>query len=102
MGKALARFRYGLDYTALDYVHQASMLRTPILLFHGDADEKVSVTQSDTFALLRPDLITYVRVPGATHVRSWNMDPATYEAQVRDFLAKIGLPKGWDARIDVG
>ena len=93
LGKEMARLRYGLDYSRYDYVHRASNLHTPVLLFHGDADEQVSITQSDTFAALRPDLITYIRVPGATHVRSWNMDADAYERAVRGFLGRLSPSK---------
>ena len=41
---------------------------------------------SDALAGARPDIVTYVRVRDATHVRSWNVNPVAYEAAVRDFL----------------
>jgi hypothetical protein len=31
--------------------------------------------------------VTYVPVPGAAHIESWNADPANYDARLRQFLA---------------
>ncbi len=88
-GKTIAGWRFDIDWSELDYLRRAGELRTPILLFHGDADPKVPVETSDKLAAARPDLVTYVRTAGAGHVRSWNTDPVSYEAAVRDFLAAV-------------
>ena len=87
--KLIARLQFGIDWRALNYLSRADELAVPILLFHGDADTIVPVETSDALASARPDIVTYHRVSGATHVRSWNMDPAKYEAAVREFLKKL-------------
>lgn len=89
--KTLARLRFGVDWEALDYLKDAERLTAPILLFHGDDDPTVPIATSEALAKSRPDLVTYVRVPGATHVRSWSMDPASYDRAVGDFLK--GVPR---------
>ncbi len=86
VAKRIAGFRFDIDWGELNYLKRADELAVPILLFHGDADETVPVKTSDALAESRPDLVTYVRVEGAGHVRSWNVDPEAYEAAVRDFL----------------
>ena len=88
-GKATARFRFGFDPGELNYLKRADELDAPILLFHGDADPTVPVGTSDALAEARPDIVTYVRVPGAGHVRSWNAGPAAYEEAVRKFLGRL-------------
>ena len=57
-----------------------------LLLFHGDADTTVPVETSDALAKSRTDIVRYHRVHGATHIRSWNMNPAAYETVVHNFL----------------
>ncbi len=89
IAKALSGPRFGVDWKGLDYLRRTSELKTPILLFHGDADLTTPVEDSDALARARPDLITYVRVPGATHVRSWNLGPEAYEKAMRDFLERV-------------
>ena len=88
-GKVIAQARFAIDFNELNYLKRADELAVPILLFHGDADPTVPVTTSDALAEKRPDIVTYVRVADAGHVRSWNADPSAYEASVRGFLERV-------------
>ncbi len=72
----------------LDYHASFARDDLPVLLFHGDADAVIPVALSDAFAANRPN-VTYHRVPGAGHVRSWNADQELYETAVRTFLAVL-------------
>ncbi len=87
--KIIARYRFDLQWGQLNYLDRTEELAVPILLFHGDADDEVPVETSDKLYELRPDIVTYVRVKGAGHARSWNADRETYEAAVRDFLRTV-------------
>lgn len=89
IAKFFARFRFDVDWQALDYLSRADDLSTPILLFHGDADKTVPVETSDALAIARPDLVEYERFPGARHVGAWNIDPERYESAVQDFLEVV-------------
>ena len=89
-GLWLAGIRYRIDWRALDYLEEADRLNVPILLFHGAADPLVPVEASDRLAALRPDIVTYVRVPGATHGHSWNVAVERYERAVSLFLDRLG------------
>jgi len=89
VGKQIAARRFDIDWGALDYVESAQKLSVPILLFHGDDDPKVPISTSDELSEARPDLVTYYRTTGAGHVRSWNANPAAYEAAVREFLGRV-------------
>jgi len=86
LGKQLAAWRFDIDWAELDSLRHADELAAAILIFHGDDDKKVPVSTSDELARARPDLVTYARVPGAGHVRSWNVDHAAYESRVATFL----------------
>ena len=88
-GKTIAGFRFGIDWGELNYLRHADELAAPMLLFHGTADGIVPVDTSDKLAHNRPDIVKYVRVPGAPHARSWNTDRAAYEAAVRNFLRDL-------------
>ncbi len=85
----LATLRFGIDWSRVDYLSRTQNLNLPILLFHGDDDPTVPVATSDALAEERPDLVTYHRVSGAGHVRSWNADPNFYEEAVRAFLVRV-------------
>jgi len=89
VGKAIFALRFDVDWGDLDYLERADELTAPVLLFHGDADKRVPVKTSDALAQARPDIVTYVRIAGAGHVRSWNADPAGYAAAVRSFLERV-------------
>jgi uncharacterized protein len=84
------RLRAGSDPRLLDQLRRVEGWTAPVLLVHGTDDAVVPVASSDLLAEARPDLVTYVRVPGAGHVTSWNLDPAAYESALADFLG--GLP----------
>lgn len=89
IGKQIAARRFDIDWGGRDYVESAQKLSAPVLLVHGDDDPKVPVQTSDELAQARPDIVTYYRVAGAGHVRSWNADPETYEAAVREFIGRV-------------
>lgn len=81
-------WRDGLDWDAVDYLH-GDWLTVPALVFHGTADDTVPIATSDELATRYPALVDEVRVPGAGHVGSWNVDPAAYEAKESAFLACV-------------
>ncbi|MFP5308593.1 MAG: alpha/beta hydrolase [Actinomycetes bacterium] len=87
-----AQVRSRIDFSALDHVSAAPDFQTPILLFHGSEDPIVPVWLSDAFARARPDLVTYVRVEGAGHVRAWNTDPLRYRWALTRFLRHTCTP----------
>ena len=89
LGRLMARLRFDIDWEALDYLSRADRLGVPILLFHGDADDIVPVETSDRLAKKRPDMVTYHRITNATHIRSWNMNPAAYETAVVTTLKNV-------------
>jgi hypothetical protein len=53
----------------------------------------VHVRSSDHLAARRPDIVTYLRMPGATHVGSWNADPNAYDRAVTGFLTRVMQPE---------
>ncbi len=81
--------RFGIDWTGMDFLERADELRVPILLIHGEADDSVPISTSEQLAEARPDIVTFLRVPGAPHTSSWNVNPELYEQAVSDFLAKL-------------
>lgn len=86
---ALAGARGRIDWRGLDHLDDPARFDLPTLLFHGDADLTVPAALSDAFAQRRRDVVTYVRVPGAGHVQSWNTDRDRCEAALHDFLASV-------------
>jgi uncharacterized protein len=84
----VASWRYGVDWDASDY-RDGSWLRVPALVFQGTADPAVSPDTSDGLRTAHPDLVRLVKVRGATHVESWNVDPAGYESREAAFLGSL-------------
>jgi uncharacterized protein len=91
LAQVVATARTGIRWGALSLLERADDLAVPILLFHNDADDTVPVAGSDALAAARPDLVTYVRVPGSGHVNAWNVDPDAYDAAVTAFLGELGV-----------
>jgi fermentation-respiration switch protein FrsA (DUF1100 family) len=87
VAKWIAGWRYGVDWTSLDYLDGAAKIHAPMLLFQGTADETVPPATSDELARIARG-VTYVRVRGADHLDSWNLDPARYDGAVRAFVGR--------------
>ena len=88
VAKWVASWRYGVDWPSLDYLRGAAKLQPPILLFQGTADQTVPAATSDELARLAHD-VTYIRVAGADHLDSWNLNPARYNRAVQAFVEPI-------------
>jgi pimeloyl-ACP methyl ester carboxylesterase len=73
----------------LDQRTFAASLDVPTLLFVDHDDATVAPWPSLEFAATRPDLVQLVETRGAGHCRSWNLDPAAYEASVTSFLHSL-------------
>lgn len=84
LAMGVARARVGIDFGAMK--SDPAALDVPTLLIHGDADDIVPVELSDALAAARPDVVTYLRVPGAGHVRAWNVAPDHVELALGTFL----------------
>jgi pimeloyl-ACP methyl ester carboxylesterase len=87
--KQFTSLRYGVDWATTDYLDDPGWLTVPALVFHGAADSTVPLRTSEQLEASHPDLVTLQVVPGAEHVESWNVDPATYDAEVARFLRRI-------------
>lgn len=87
--KQFTSLRYGVDWSATDYLDDTAWLDVPALVFHGSDDSTVPLRTSRQLRTSRPDLVTLTVVPGAEHVESWNVDPAAYDAAVADFLRTL-------------
>lgn len=87
LAMVLARVRVGIDFGGLRSDPEA--LDVPTLLIHGNADPVVPVELSDALAAARPDVVTYLRVPGAGHVRAWNTAPDHVELSLGAFLESV-------------
>lgn len=90
LAKAVASWRYGLDWSAMDYIDSAGSLTTPVVLVQGSEDTTVPPWLSEEFAQAAPEgAVRYVPVAGAAHTTAWNMDPAGYGAVLDGFLAQV-------------
>lgn len=87
--KRVSALRFGIDWAAIDYVRRAEQLTVPVLVFHGTDDDTVPLSSSQEFFEARPDLVRLVIVPGAGHVRSWNVSPESYERRLGEFLTEF-------------
>ncbi|HJQ96145.1 MAG TPA: alpha/beta fold hydrolase [Acidimicrobiia bacterium] len=87
--KRMASIRFGLDWAAADYLPEAHLLSVPMLVIHGTDDQTVPFRVSEDLVAARPDLVRLFIVPGAGHVRGWNVGPQPYERAVSDFLSDV-------------
>lgn len=88
VAKALAEWRFDIDWNAIDYFDEIDRLGAPILLFHGTDDERVPLATSEQLARQRPGITEFHVFAGAGHNLSWNADPNRYETLLLEFLDK--------------
>jgi pimeloyl-ACP methyl ester carboxylesterase len=84
----IAGWRYDVDWAAMDYL-AGNWLHVPALVFHGVDDATVPIATTDEFAAAHRDLVQEVRVRGADHVESWNIDPRAYVSREAAFLGCV-------------
>ena len=84
----IAGWRYGVDWTGMDYL-PGGWLHVPALVVHGTADDTVPISTSDRFRAADPGHVAEMRVQGAGHVESWNVDPVAYWQREASFLGCV-------------
>jgi uncharacterized protein len=82
----IASLRFGVDWSACDYLDETRWLKVPALVTHGADDTRVPVSMSAALKERRPSLVTLAVFPGAGHLGSWNIDRARYTSLVESFL----------------
>lgn len=84
--KAVADLRWQVGWDEINYVQRAGDLKVPILVFHGDADDRVPIDVSRELLAANPEHVTLFESAGAGHVMSWNIDPNLYNSRLESFL----------------
>jgi dienelactone hydrolase len=75
----LIQARLGVDLNRFDWVARAGSLSRPMFIVGSSSDTYVPNGPGRALARARPDLVTYLDVPGADHTRGWNVDPERYQ-----------------------
>ncbi len=90
LAKRVTAWRLGL-WTLADVtgVHTAADLKLPTLMFQGTSDTSAPIAPAAAVARARPDLVSYVLVPGASHTQEWNKNPVLYTTRLKAFLARF-------------
>jgi hypothetical protein len=86
MAEQIASVRFGVDWSAIAYLDEATWLKVPTLVTHGDDDTRVPISISATLKERHPSLVALEVFPGAGHLESWNIDRARYTSLMRSFL----------------
>ena len=91
VAKWIAGWRFGVDWTATDYVSRSRALDTPVLIIQGTGDDTVPIGPAEQFAANQPDLVTLIAPEDVGHVVAWNADRDAYESSIETFLDGLGL-----------
>jgi uncharacterized protein len=81
---AIAGARSRIDFRSLGSFD--GIADVPVLLVHGVADATVPVELADALAATATEVVTYLRVPDAGHLRAWNLARDEVESAVMGFL----------------
>jgi hypothetical protein len=86
-GKTLSSWRFGVDFSEVDYVARAEDFDVPVLIVHSPDDETVFISASRDFvAAADPSLVTLEEFEGADHTGLWNSERDRYETLMREFF----------------
>jgi pimeloyl-ACP methyl ester carboxylesterase len=86
VGKMVAVMRAGFRWDDLVQIRHAPEFHTPMLIFHGEADDVAPIEVSERFAAALPQLVSFDPYQGAGHVESWNVDPERYRKTLVNWL----------------
>ncbi len=93
VAKILVAWRYGVDFSEVDYTDMKGLIKAPLLVFQGTKDQTVPKPVNDLLMTGGSgDGGQYAVTPGAGHVLAWNLDPEEYERRITEFVK--GLAKG--------
>jgi uncharacterized protein len=81
---ALAGARTRIDFRSLGSFD--GIEDVPVLLVHGDADTTVPIELADALAVTASEVVTYLRVADAGHLRAWNLAREEVESAITGFL----------------
>jgi pimeloyl-ACP methyl ester carboxylesterase len=90
LAKTVASWRFGLDWTGMDYVSRAAAFETPMLITQGSEDGTALPQQTAAFAAAAtPDIVQLEVFEGAGHTLAWNMEPERYDTVLAGFLGAV-------------
>lgn len=87
--KAVARIRFGLEWSELNQFARADQFDIPMLLMHGTEDHVAPIAETDQFIASVAAPMTYERFEGAGRAELWNSDPDRYNELVLGFLLDV-------------
>jgi hypothetical protein len=86
-GSLYARLALDIDFRQASPVRGITRTQTPILLIHGEADNRTPPEHSRRLAAAAPATAQLWLVPGAGHVRSFRAAPEEYTRRLLDWFA---------------
>jgi pimeloyl-ACP methyl ester carboxylesterase len=87
----IARLRFGIDYSEVDYTDMPGLIDVPLLTFATTEDQTIPQAVNDLFMTEGSGAGgQYVVVPGVGHGEAWNADPTAYELAVTRFVEQLG------------
>lgn len=89
VAERLTTLRYGVDWGAVDYLHDTSWLTVPALVTQGTDDPTVPLATVQELRDAKPGLVKLVEFPKALHAESWNTDMGKWNDEVVQFLGSV-------------
>lgn len=84
--------RAGFDLKEANAYEAIGNIKNPVLFIHGQEDRYIPPSASISLYQAKPEPKAIHLMPGAFHAKSFETDPAAYQAIVKDFLAQnVGL-----------
>ncbi|MCX5777041.1 MAG: alpha/beta fold hydrolase [Candidatus Firestonebacteria bacterium] len=88
MAELTAKLRTGFKYETVNPVESVSRTKTPLLIFHGEADKNISPANAQMIYDASPGPKKLILVKGADHLEAFSTDQLNYEKEVLAFFGK--------------
>ncbi len=83
------QIRFGYNASSVNPIDSLVDNEIPILFIHGADDDYIRPQQSEwMYDLNKGERKELHLIPGAGHAHAWNVDPASYERIIAEFLEK--------------
>lgn len=84
----LCKIKEGWSFKEASSIRNLGMVKTPLLIIHGNADTRVPLTEGMKILTAKKEQVDFWEVEGGTHIQAISQQPELYEETLSSFFRK--------------